>query len=113
MDFDVILEEFLPESNVNYWEELFGVVLDVDCKTFQHEFAVKKWGVDYSNLTTKFVIRKAYCPRGKKAPWFEMFCSDTRITYNKIGSDYVMKYCKSVPAKYENIKQRYVDELAR
>jgi hypothetical protein len=113
MNFDRILEDYLPDDNIEYWNDLIGHVIEVDCKTWNSEYALKKWGADYASRTTKGKIRKVYVPRGKKAPWFEIFFEDCRITYNKLDMEYVLKYSRELPPKYNEIKANYIVELSR
>lgn len=113
MDFDAILEVFLPDDDITYWDDLKNHIIHVDCKTFPPNYAREKWGPDYASRTTKGKIRKTYIPRGKKAPWFEIFFEDTRCTYNKLSLEYVLKYSIELPEKYSNIKARYILELSK
>jgi hypothetical protein len=113
MNFGNILEEFLPDGNINYWDDLIGHIVEVDCKSWDAKYATETWGVDYTNRTTKGTIKKVHVPRGKKAPWFEIFFPDCKITYNKLDMEYVLQYSRELPQKYNEIKAKYIVELSR
>jgi hypothetical protein len=74
---------------------------------------LQRHGELITHRTTKGTIKKVHVPRGKKAPWFEIFFPDCKITYNKLDMEYVLHYSRELPQKYNEIKAKYIIELSR
>ena len=107
------LAKYYPNLKNSFWEDLVGLDVLVDCKTFQEDFAVQKWGPDFRTRKTKGTIRKVCTKRGKSDPLFEIYFSETKKVYNNLDIEYVLRFLEDVPLKYHEISARYIVEISK
>ena len=87
--------------------------MEIECCSWEYEFAARIWGPNLAGKTTKGVIKKVSYNRKTKKPKFEVFVADTKETYTKLDLDYIHKYSNEVPLKYHELKAEFIVRLSR
>lgn len=95
----------LPEDHFN---DLIGLVIYVDCKSWNSKFARETWGADFEMKKTPGLIKGVKLLRKTKEPSFEIYFEDTKQLVGKIDLDYVLKYSDEIPLKYHRLKAAYI-----
>jgi hypothetical protein len=107
------LTEKYGEFPPDFWEDLIGHKVHVDCKSWPKKYALEFWGHDYESRHTEGEIKDFKIPRGKTFPLFDIFFSETGTLYNKLDIEYVLKYSPDIPMKYHHLKATFIVNLAR
>ena len=100
---------------LQFFDDFIGHVLEIECCSWEYEFAARIWGPNLAGKTTKGVIKKVSYNRTTKKPKFEVFefVADTKETYTKLDLDYILKYSNEVPLKYHELKAEFIVRLSR
>ena len=98
---------------LQFFDDFIGHVLEIECCSWEYEFAARIWGPNLAGKTTKGVIKKVSYNRKTKKPKFEVFVADTKETYTKLDLDYILKYSNEVPLKYHELKAEFIVRLSR
>jgi hypothetical protein len=110
-------EDYNNPEYTAFWEELKdNVVLDVDCSSWDHSTAIQCFGAGYEAKKITGHITKVRIGRGKKkSPTFDISFPDKRGPKEFKGFDinYIWKYAREVPPKYQTMRAAYLVELAR
>jgi hypothetical protein len=64
----------------------------VECKSWNHDFALKIWGPNYDTKTAIGEIRQVRQKRDTGHPKFNIYFKDTNEVYTNFDLDYVLKY---------------------
>lgn len=102
-----------PVYPLNYFDDFVGIRLDIECCSWEYEFAARLWGPNLGEKTTVGTVRKVTYHRKTKKPRFEVFVADTNETYTNLDLEYILKYSKEVPLKYHELKAQYIVNLSR
>lgn len=102
-----------PVYPLNYFDDFVGIRLDIECCSWEYEFAAKLWGPNLGGKTTVGIVRKVTYHRKTKKPRFEVFVGDTQETYTNLDLEYILKYSQEVPLKYHELKAKYIVNLSR
>jgi hypothetical protein len=98
---------------LNFFDDFVDQVLEIECCSWEYEYASKIWGPNLAGKTTKGIIKKVSYNRRTKKPKFEVFVPDTKETYTNLDLDYVLTYSNEVPLKYHEIKGEFIVRLSR
>jgi hypothetical protein len=101
------------EYPLQFYDDLVGLELHIECCSWEYEFAAKIWGPNLGGKTAVGIIKKVTQNRKTKKPKFEVFVKDTNETYTNLDLDYVWKYSPEVPLKYHELKADYIVRLSR
>lgn len=98
---------------LDFFDGLLGHKLQIDCSSWNYDFASKIWGPNFGNKTTEGCITKVSSNRKTGHPKFEVYVEDTKETYTNLDQNYVFKYSNEVPLKYHELKAAYIVQLSR
>ena len=100
---------------LGFFDVFVGHKLEIDCSSWEYEFAAQKWGPNLAGKTTEGIITKSAwnCYRRTGKPNFEVRITELNETYTNYDLDYILKYSVNVPAKYSELKAEYIVRKAR
>ena len=100
---------------LGFFDVFVGHKLEIDCSSWEYEFAAQKWGPNLAGKTTEGIITKSAwnCYRRTGKPKFEVRITELNETYTNYDLDYILKYSVNVPAKYSELKAEYIVRKAR
>ena len=101
----------------SFWSELQEqVILDVSCSSWDAAYAIKCFGEGYKEKTIEGKISKVKFTRGKdRQVRFDVKFPDKKYEKNftNFNVDYIWKYAREVPPKYQTLRAKYLVDLAR
>lgn len=110
-------EDYNDPNSLAFWDELReNVVLDVACSSWDPNYATKCFGADFDSKTVLGRITKVRISRGsKKKVTFDVSFPEKKYEKNYNGYDinYIWKYAREVPPKYQKMRASYLVDLAR
>lgn len=105
-----------PENDGFWWELQENVILDVPCSSWDPLYALKCFGEGFEGKTIEGKITKVKFTRGKKREVrFDVTFSEKKYekSFTNFNLDYVWKYAREVPPKYQTMRAKYLVDLAR
>jgi hypothetical protein len=96
-----------------FFDNFIGHLVHVECKSWNHDFALKTWGPNYHKKTAIGEIRQVRQKRDTGHPKFNIYFKDTDEVYTNYDLDYVLKYSLDVSLQYHHLKAEYIVRKAR
>lgn len=103
------------KPDLNFFQGLIGVELEVPCNTWNEAEAIRCFGHDFENKHIKAIVTSASLNRKSGDPKFGLYFPDKKYNKRFTGYDleYILKYSDEVPLKYKLFHDEMVAKVAK
>ena len=99
--------------DISFYDDLKLRELQVPCSSWEESVALRCWGPEYKEKVETGFIERITIDRKTGLPQFQVKFPNKKYEkqFNRLGLDYIMKYCDDVPIKYLSMRSTAVSAL--